>query len=135
LGFLDVSIWWIEPMTDDTTGEYHDTASRVHGGRIDRDKLRWLRALLDDNVSLAKAFAEIHQWHFEGHTAASTVEALMLGLRERGVAALKEAPVQERLGELPSEQLREVLARLIRLRPKYPKITDKLLLRLEDLLP
>jgi hypothetical protein len=113
-------IWWIEPMTDDTTREYHDTASRVHG-RIDRDKLRWLHALLDDNVSLPKAYAEVHQWHFEGRAAASTVEALMLGLRERSVAALREAPVQERLAALSEPQLHEVCARLQRLKPEIAK--------------
>jgi hypothetical protein len=101
----------------------------------DRDKLVWPRELLDDSVSLAAAYYRIHQHHFAGRAAASTIEALMLGLRERGVAALKEAPVQQRLNALSPEQLHDVIARLIRLRPQYPKITDALLLELEDRLP
>jgi hypothetical protein len=77
-----------------------------------RDKLTSLRALMDDDVSLERAYSEIHQHHFEGRAAQSTVEALMLGLRERGVAALKEPPVQQRLDALSEPQLHEVCARL-----------------------
>src|SRR5262245_13829669 len=99
--------------------------------RDDDDKL----ALLDDGVTLERAYYEIHRRHFAGRAAASTVEALMLGLRSRGVVALKEAPAQQRLGALSPEQLHDVIARLIRLRSQYPKITDALLLQLEELLP
>jgi hypothetical protein len=47
--------------------------------------------------------------------AASTLEALMFSLRQRGTAALSEPDTQRRLGELSEQQLHEVGARLQRL--------------------
>jgi hypothetical protein len=51
----------------------------------------------------------------EHRAAGSTVEALMLGLRERGVAALGEPGVQRRLSELSEKQLLGVSERLQKL--------------------
>jgi hypothetical protein len=51
----------------------------------------------------------------------STVEALMVGLRERGVAALNEAAVRRRLLALSDQQLAEVCARLQPLKPKIAR--------------
>jgi len=90
----------------------------AHG---DRDKLVWPRELLDDSVSLAAAYYRIHQHHFAGRAAASTIEALMLGLRERGTAALKEPPVQRRLDALSEAQLHEVCDRLQKLKPEIAR--------------
>ena len=67
--------------------------------------------------------------------AFTTVEALMFSLRERGEAALHERDTRRRLAELSTDQLREVLRRLVRLRPKYPAITDQFLFHLNELLP
>jgi len=85
----------------------------AHG---DRDKLVWPRELLDDSVSLAAAYYRIHQHHFAGRAAASTIEALMLGLRERGTAALKR-----RLDALSEAQLHEVCDRLQKLKPEIAR--------------
>jgi transposase len=63
----------------------------------------------------------------------STVEALMYELRESGLDAVKAPNCRRRLGELSREQIKEVLTRLIKRRPRHPKITDELLLRIEDL--
>jgi len=57
----------------------------------------------------------------EARAAASTVEALMLGLRERGTPALKELKVRRRLGELSESQLHEVGARLQALKPEIAR--------------
>jgi hypothetical protein len=65
--------------------------------------------------------------------AASTVEAVMYELRTHGSAALAGPGCQRRLSELSAEQVREVIVRLERLRPKYPAITDELLLALAEL--
>ena len=120
----------------DGDGQYHDLRGRVHNtGRRDGDQLKFLRRLMAGDVSLERAQSEIHQRHFQGRAAASTVEALMPSLRERGTAALKQAPVRRRLDQLSPEQLREVLARLIKLRARYSVINDELLLRLEERLP
>ena len=51
----------------------------------------------------------------------TTVEALMLGLRERGAKALSESVVQRRLSELSDNQVIEVGHRLQRLRPEIAR--------------
>jgi hypothetical protein len=47
----------------------------------------------------------------------TTVEALMLKLRERGVKALTESAVKRRLNELSEQQLHEICGRLQALKP------------------
>ena len=64
--------------------------------------------------------------------APTTVEALMYSLRERGEAALHERDTIRRLPELSTNQVREVVGRLMRLRPKYQAITDELLFLLGE---
>ena len=59
--------------------------------------------------------------------AETTVEALMLSLRERGVAALTEPATQLRLSQLSRSQVDEVVVRLNRLRGKFPAIGDGLI--------
>lgn len=70
----------------------------------------------------------LREAHLKYGAPSSTVEALMLSLRERGVAALTEADTRRRFADLSTAQVREVLARLIRARAKFPAITDDLLL-------
>jgi hypothetical protein len=67
--------------------------------------------------------------------AIATIEALMFSLREQGEPALSSAQNQNRLSELSDSQLREVIARLDRMRDRYPSVTDALLLRLGEKLP
>jgi len=64
--------------------------------------------------------------------AASTVEALMYSLRERGAAALSEKPTQRRLAELCTDQIRIVIERLIAARARYRAIDDELLFLLGE---
>jgi hypothetical protein len=59
--------------------------------------------------------------------AESTVEALMYALRQGGTAALAERDTRSRLAELSTMQVREVIARLIVLCPRYQAITDELI--------
>ena len=75
------------------------------------------RRLLADDVTLERAWAEIHRAHFRGRAAESTVEALMFALRERGIAAVQEPYVRFRLAQLSEAQLIEVGDRLQRLEP------------------
>jgi hypothetical protein len=65
---------------------------------------------------------------------AATVEALMFVLRERGEAALAERDTLRRLGDLSTQQVRDVIGRLIGLRAQYPAITDDLLFKLGGVL-
>jgi hypothetical protein len=62
--------------------------------------------------------------------APTTVEAVMYSLRERGEAAMTEPDCRRRLSDLSPVQVQNVIERLHRLRPKYPAITDDLLLML-----
>ena len=64
----------------------------------------------------------------------STLDALTFELRTRGLAALDDPSCFCRLDDVSTAQLREVLSRLIQLRPKYFAITDDLLLKLGGLL-
>jgi hypothetical protein len=65
----------------------------------------------------------------------STVEALIYELRTYGLAATAGPKCQRRLADLSDAQIREVIERLDRLRPKYPAITDDLILALAELIP
>src|SRR5262245_11926091 len=58
------------------------------------------RRLMCDDVTLERAHHEINA---RDRAATSTVEALMLGLRERGVAALVEHDVRRRLCALDDD--------------------------------
>jgi hypothetical protein len=63
----------------------------------------------------------------------TTLEAVMYELREEGLAALKASNCRRRIGELSRRQLLEALRRLLKLRSRFPKISDDLLLYIEDL--
>jgi hypothetical protein len=63
-----------------------------------------------------------------------TLEALVYEPRTHGLAALEHPNCLRRLDDVSTTQLREVLARLIKLRPGHPAITDDLLLKLGGLL-
>ena len=66
------------------------------------------------------------------HAAGSTVEALMYSLRQRGVAALRERDTLRRLSHLSTEQVRDVIGRLMALRQRYPAVNDDLLFLLGE---
>jgi hypothetical protein len=63
---------------------------------------------------------------------AATVDALMYELREDGVAALLTPGCQRRLAAVTSDEALDVIARLNRLRPTYPRITGELILRIGE---
>ena len=71
-----------------------------------------LRGLLAVGVSLERACREIEAHRSKQGAASSTIEALMMGLRERGTAALAEEPVRQRLAQLDQQQVIEVGDRL-----------------------
>jgi hypothetical protein len=80
-----------------------------------------LRKLMADDVSFERVWHDLNTAHLHGRAAASTVEALMYSLRERGVKALDEPDTQRRISELSEEQLHEVGGRLQRLLPEIAK--------------
>ena len=76
-----------------------------------------LRELMDDSVTLVRAWQEMgHPWRTEGRAAGSTVDALVFALRD-GIDALKDRSNQRRLGELDDKQMGEVAARVQKFMP------------------
>jgi hypothetical protein len=53
-------------------------------------------------------------------------------LRTHGLAQLNESNCRRHLFDLTTDQVRELIAALMRLRSAYPTITDELLLKLAD---
>jgi hypothetical protein len=92
-----------------------------------------LPRLLDDTMSLERAWFEVNQRRGNG-VPQSTVEALVYELRRHGLIAVQHSHCLRRLDDLSTAHLREVLSRLIKLRPKNPLITDDLLLKIGGLL-
>jgi len=64
----------------------------------------------------------------------STYDAVLWELRTCGVVQLNKENCRRRLSDLSTNQLRELIAALMRLRPRYSMINDELLLKLGDLL-
>jgi hypothetical protein len=87
----------------------------------------WCAAVHDGMDRRAKARARP-----QPRTPQVTIEALVYQLREHGLPELAKPDCQERLAALSSDQLRELIGRLMGLRPKYLAITDDLLLALGE---
>jgi hypothetical protein len=68
---------------------------RVAASRRDDPHLKRLRRLMDDEISLERAYAEMMKAR---PTPNATTEAVKRAVRDRGVAALKEGATRERLG-------------------------------------
>jgi hypothetical protein len=97
---------------DTFAAAYHVADERERNKPGDPNTAR-LRELLDDDVTLERAQAELNR---RDGAAISTVEALMLILRERGIAALQDPKTRERLAQLSELQVVEVGDRLQRLK-------------------
>ena len=94
--------------------EYHEARGHA-GGKPSQPPDPQLLALLDPKVSLEQAQRSLLERR-DG-AAASTIEALMFGLRD-GIEALPANPDKlRRLSELSADQLREVCARLQNFKP------------------
>ena len=86
--------------------------------RQDR-RLKDLRRLLLDNVSLERAWTELKRG--DGQAPQATVEALMFGLR-RGVEELTKPDALQRLSQLSQAQLLEVCERLQNFKPNIASV-------------
>src|SRR5262249_41015427 len=64
----------------------------------------------------------------------STFDALVLELRTHGLPQLSNTSCRRRLGKLSTEQVRELIAALMRLRPEYSALTEELILKLGNCL-
>jgi transposase len=96
--------------------------SRLHAGGMKRAgqsvdaRIVRARRLLADDISLERAYGEIHAERFSGRAAASTVDALVYQLRKGG-AALSDPDARRRLAKLSEQQMHEVSARLQKFMP------------------
>jgi len=101
----------------------------------DQSKQRGYRLVAVDGVASAGELQRDYESALQrqhGGAKPSTVEALMYSLRERGAAALKEPDCQRRLAELSAAQVQQVVERLIKLQPRYPRIGDELISTLRE---
>ena len=102
------------PSWTATAREYHEARQDSAGKPQPPDPQ--LVALLDPKVSLEQAQGRLFEHRRDG-AAASTVEALVFGLRG-GIDALPTKPERlRRLSELSADQLKEVCARLQNFKP------------------
>jgi hypothetical protein len=117
---------WDAPNWKEASREYHNNRPRhdPNDPRIAR-----ARRLLADDVSIERAW---HQLNRCNEAAPMTLEALVYELRTYGALQLARPNCQRRLAALSTAQVREIIARLIRIRPRYPAITDDLLLALGE---
>src|SRR5262249_51583970 len=120
-----------EVSTVDTFERACRKADRKAAARPQDRRLERLRRLLEDDVSLERAWFELNKRH-DNEAPQATVEALVYELRTYGLAALERPNCRRRLADVSTAQLRDVIARLLRLRPKYLAITDDLLLKLGE---
>jgi hypothetical protein len=88
-----------------------------------------------DKMSLPALWEALNDPRRFERAAQSTCDALLYELRTYGVPQLAKPNCRGRLSDLSTEQLRELLAALMRLRPKYPAITDELIMKIGDCLP
>jgi hypothetical protein len=98
----------------------------------ERARLEYYHHLLERDMSVEALWDELNTRR-GGEATQSTVDALLYQLREGGIAQLKTPTCQRRLAELSASQLRKVVAALVRLQSRYPKITDDLLSALDDM--
>jgi hypothetical protein len=87
-----------------------------------------------DDMSLDALWAALNRAARDRYNAApqSTYDAAVYELRTYGIAQLEKPNCRRRLADLSTAQVRELIAALIRLRPKYPKITDELIGKVGD---
>jgi hypothetical protein len=101
---------WSASGWRDAAAEYHAArGNRVSIVEIEREKLRRLRRLLDDSVSIDRAMREIGA---DRPTPQMTVEAVLFASRARGLAALTEPDTQERLARCDAAAIAEINRRI-----------------------
>jgi hypothetical protein len=104
---------WAAPGWREAALDYHKNRGDRVG--ITPENIARLRRLMDDSISLDRAWAEVSR---PSGAAASTVEALVFGLRN-GLAALPKNPDRlRRLSELNAEQLKAVCRRVQNFNPE-----------------
>jgi hypothetical protein len=124
-GANEPAIDWREPAQDAWSDPaWREAAAHYQRKRGKRplvvetgsQRLPHLRRLLDENVSLERAWSELNQ-RPRSDAPQTTVEALLFSLRD-GTAALGRPAALRRLSELSDAQLREVAVRVQKFKPE-----------------
>jgi hypothetical protein len=100
---------------EDTFEEACRRADEKRRREAEPERLAQLRRLLDDSVSIERAWSELNHRRRDGAPQA-TVEALVFSLRD-GIAALGRPATLRGLSELSAAQLREVAVRVQKFKP------------------
>jgi hypothetical protein len=121
---------WDSPSWREGAAEYrHRRGNNVLIVEIEPERLKQLRRLMSDNVSLERAWHEINRSARERYNEApeATYHAVVYELRTHGLAQLKQANCQRRLCDLSAAQIKTVIASLQQRRSQYPNVSDELL--------
>jgi hypothetical protein len=111
------SLGWVWATTS-----YHADRARTHTVlevKVEPERLQRLRRLLANNVSIERLHAELTDPR-NRLTAQVTIEAIMLTVRERGLAALKEPANIERLMRCDAAAKAQINERIERLKLQEP---------------
>lgn len=120
---------WSDPGWGAAAVEYRRALRHRHR-MVEPQRLAQLHRLMADDISLDRAWREINN---PGATPQTTADALLYQLRTGGLAAFECPSCRRRLADLSAEQLREVIAALIRVRPRCAAVTDELLIALDEI--
>ena len=119
--------WCSCPTCGQPTNDSFDAACRDADARAQNTpvppKVASLRSLLDDRVSLDRAWRELNDTHARP-TSQATIEAILYCVRERGISALQEPANRERLSRCDAAALAQIDDRIVRLRIRvngFPK--------------
>ena len=106
---------WDSPSRKESAAEYQsDRAGRPLIVGIEPEHLQRVRRLMRPGVTLEQAYREINDPQ-NRPTPRVTIEAIMLGMRERGLAALREPANLERLSRCDATAKTEINERIEKL--------------------
>jgi hypothetical protein len=110
---------WEHPGWRTAAREYH----QARGGRVlvletKPEQVARLRRLMSDDVSIERGWNEVNDPRNRPTTPQMTVEAIMVCVRERGVAALQEPANQERLSGCDAAARQQINERIEKLSKK-----------------
>jgi hypothetical protein len=94
---------------------------------IEPERAAFLRRLMDDDVSLDRAWDEISRAARERYNEApeATYNAVVYELRTYGLPQLNNPNCQRRLADLSTAQLKNLMASLQQRRSQYPNVCDE----------
>jgi hypothetical protein len=88
-------------------------------------------------MSVGALWDALNSQHRHGPPRApqSIYDALLYELRTFGIKQLHNPHCLQRLGDLSTDQVRNLVEALIRLQPRFPAITDQLISLMKEQLP